>query len=168
MSIRGLVVDHITVQKPILDLFSPLVFDSFQGMVKPLGYITYTCQVRLFPFCTSIVSWSSRIHWLDLCRGVRPTLMSVQDMTLNNLMGRIQAWGSGEYEVPLHCHCSKVHFDPEWWHLIGSCWWVKLNCLTFRLCQKKGLMLNLIVRNRTVWSSNCVQTNDWCLIETIM
>ena len=40
---------------------------------------------------------------------------SVLDMTLNNLMVRFQqCWSFGEYGVPLHCHHSQVHSDPEW------------------------------------------------------
>ena len=61
------------------------------------------------------VSWGCRIHWLHLCRGVRPTLKSVLDMTLNNLMVRFQqCWSFGECGVPLHCHRSQVHSGPEW------------------------------------------------------
>ena len=36
------------------------------------------------------VGWDCRIHWLHLCRGVRPLPTSVLDMTLNNLMVRFQ------------------------------------------------------------------------------
>ena len=32
----------------------------------------------------------------------------------------------------------------------------------------KWLTLNQIVRNRTLWQFNCVQTNDWCLIELLV
>ena len=47
--------------------------------------------------------------------GVRPPLMSVQDMTLNNIMVRLQWWWRfGECRVPLHCHCTQVHSGPEW------------------------------------------------------
>ena len=61
------------------------------------------------------VSWGWRIHWLHLCRGVRHPLTSVLDMTLNNLMVRLQqCWSFGECGVPLHCHCSQVHSGPEW------------------------------------------------------
>ena len=54
------------------------------------------------------VSWGYRIHWLHLCRGVRPPpLTSVLDRTLINLMVRFQqCWSFGECGVPLHCHCS--------------------------------------------------------------
>ena len=73
-----------------------------------------------FPlFLTSLldcpVSWGCRIHWLYLCRGVRPPLTSVLDMTLNNLMVRFQqCWSLEECGVPLHCHRSQVHSGPEW------------------------------------------------------
>ena len=61
------------------------------------------------------VSWGCRIHWLHLCRGVRPPPTSVLDMTLNNLMVRFQQyWSFGECRVPLHCHSSQVHSGPEW------------------------------------------------------
>ena len=61
------------------------------------------------------VSWGCRIHWLHLYRWVRPPLMSVLDMTLNNLMVRFQqCWSFGECGVPLHCHRSQVHSGPEW------------------------------------------------------
>ena len=61
------------------------------------------------------VSWGCRIHWLQLCRGVRPPPTSVLDMTLNNLMVRFQqCWSFGECRVPLHCHRSQVHSGLEW------------------------------------------------------
>ena len=41
--------------------------------------------------------------------------MSFLDMTLNNLMVRFQqCWSFGECGVSLHCHCSQVHYGPEW------------------------------------------------------
>ena len=47
--------------------------------------------------------------------GKSPPLMSVQNMTLNNLMVGFQRCCSfGECRVPLHCHCSQVHPGPEW------------------------------------------------------
>ena len=51
----------------------------------------------------------------SLQRGKHP-LMSVLDMTLNNLMARLQPCRFGECGVPLHrhCHSSQVHSDPEW------------------------------------------------------
>ena len=64
--------------------------------------------------CTD--SWGCRIHrpTASLQRG-KPPPMSVLDMTLNNLMVRLQ-WcrGFGEYSAPLHCHCSQVHSGSEW------------------------------------------------------
>ena len=31
-----------------------------------------------------------------------------------HLVARFQLWNSGECGVPLHCHYSQVHSDPEW------------------------------------------------------
>ena len=63
------------------------------------------------------VGLGSRIHRLHLCREVRPlpTARSVLDMTLNNLMVRIQLCCRGfeEYRVTLYCHRSRVHSSPE-------------------------------------------------------
>ena len=66
---------------------------------------------KTFKNCVSLC----RIHWLHLCRGVRPPpITSVLDMTLNNLMVRFQqCWSFGECGVPLHCHRSQVHSGPE-------------------------------------------------------
>ena len=59
------------------------------------------------------VSWGCRIHWLHLCRRVRPPPNECPDMTLNNLIVRFQQrWSFGECGVPLHCHCSQVHSGP--------------------------------------------------------
>ena len=70
-------------------------------------------QLTLVWYCP--VGWSCRIRRLLLCRGVRPPLTSVLDMTLNNLMVRFQqCWSFGECGVPLHCHRSQVHSVPEW------------------------------------------------------
>ena len=58
-------------------------------------------------FCP--VDWGCRIHWLLLCKEVRPPPPPpIQvDMTLNNLMVRFQwCWNFGECGTPLHCHLS--------------------------------------------------------------
>ena len=61
------------------------------------------------------VSLGCRIHWLHLCRRVRPPPNEYPDMTLNNLMVRFQqCWGFWECGVPLYCHRSQVHSGPEW------------------------------------------------------
>ena len=74
----------------------------------------------------SRVDWDSRIHRLPLCRWVRqPSTTSVLDMTLNNLMAKLQAWRFGECGVLLHCYCSQVHLYQEWYHMIGSYLWIK-------------------------------------------
>ena len=38
---------------------------------------------------------------------------SVLYMTINHRMARLQPGRFGEWRVPLHCHCSQVHSDPE-------------------------------------------------------
>ena len=87
-----------------LSLFSFIFWDYYYS------YIILTSQIIACP-----VSWGCRIHWLHLCRGVRPPITSVLDMTLNNLMVRFQQyWSFGECGVPLHCHRSQVHSGPEW------------------------------------------------------
>ena len=53
--------------------------------------------------------------------GKMPT-MSVLDMTLNNLMGRLEFWECGE---PIHCHHSLVNSGPVWSQMLGSYLWVK-------------------------------------------
>ena len=64
------------------------------------------------------VGWGCRIHWLHICREVRPPpkkKTSVLVMTLNNLMVRFQqCWSFGECGVPLYCHYSQVHSGPAW------------------------------------------------------
>ena len=59
--------------------------------------VATACKISLFfhvilhntSFC--LFGWSCRIHWLHLCRGVRPPRpTSVLDMTLNNLMVRLK------------------------------------------------------------------------------
>ena len=65
----------------------------------------------------SIDSLDCRIHWLHLCRGVRPTPThptSVLDMTLNYLMVRLKPWRFEEYGEPLHSHYSLINSDMEW------------------------------------------------------
>ena len=71
--------------------------------------------VRLLVDCyVCPVGWGWRIHWLHLCRGVRPTPMSVLDMTIKNLMVRLKPWRFGDCGVPFQCHCSQLHSDREW------------------------------------------------------
>ena len=76
----------------------------------PQKYITFEL-VPTPPAVFCLVSWGCKIHQLHLCGGVRPSLTSVLDMTLNNLMVRFQqCWSFGECRVALHCHCFRVHF----------------------------------------------------------
>ena len=76
---------------------------------RKCGSRSWTCTILFHPFTGflfffqintyssrqwSPVGWSSRMHRLHLCRGVRPPPMSVLDMTLSNLMVRV---GNVEY-----------------------------------------------------------------------
>ena len=97
-----------------LFLFSPTlsVCSCFHWLCLSVCSCFHSLSLCLF-LCP--VSWGCRIHWLHLCRGVRPPLTSVLDMTLNNLMVRFQqCWSFEECRVPLHCHRSQVHSGPEW------------------------------------------------------
>ena len=42
------------------------------------------------------------------------------DMTLNNLMVKLQSWSFGKCGLPLYCYCFPVLSDPDWLHLIKS------------------------------------------------
>ena len=67
---------------------------------------------------------------VSLQRGkTTPPSTSVLDMTLNQLMVRLQSWSSGAYRVLLHCLYFQVHSDLEWQYLLGSHLWVKQNSL---------------------------------------
>ena len=102
-----------------------------------LSVTSLSNQLELIYLHTSIAVFFCRVKWFQLFqsnkynslpsqlglqntltaplkRGKTP-LMSVLDMTLNNLMVRIQqCWSFGECGVPLHCHCSRDHSGPEW------------------------------------------------------
>ena len=83
--------------------------------IELYGCRNIICIIREYLKTYCPVSWGCRIHWLHLCRGVRPPLTSVMDMALNNLMVRFQqCWSFEECGVPLHCHRSQVHSSPEW------------------------------------------------------
>ena len=115
----------ISLENPCLDLSfsktsfsccqlpSPGLHGLFDEVSNFMWYFVHFETVH-YPALSCPVSWDCRIHWLHLCRGVRPPLTSVLDMTLNNLMVRFQqCWSFGECGVPLHCHRSQVHSGPE-------------------------------------------------------
>ena len=97
--------------------------------LAPLVFITLMCTtgIRSYIWISQLleVGGGRRIHWLHLCRGVRPPSTSVLDTTLHCLMLKLQLWRVGECRVPLYCHHSQVHTGPEWLYLIGPYLWVK-------------------------------------------
>ena len=67
---------------------------------------------------------------------------SVLDMTLNNLMMRLQwCWRFGKCRAPLHCQCSQVHSD---FHMIESLlgWFMFTNHISNTYIYKPDLALN--------------------------
>ena len=68
-----------------------------------------------------------RRHWFHLYRGVTPTPGNKYPRYDSKLLLRVnlQSWSFGECGVPLHCHCSLIHFDIERYYLLGSHLWVK-------------------------------------------
>ena len=150
---------------PLLFLFISKDSGKVQCPVSPAFFLFFffLINLSLIPsflflvlflslFVWSQVDWDCSTHRLHLCRGLRlSTAKECPYMTQNNMMVRLQFKSFGEYGVLLYCHRSQVHSGPEWSYL-----WVKLNCLTFKLWVNKWLTLSWIVRNRTVWSFNCV------------
>ena len=103
--IRDLIVMGLALLRFFIAIWAWILFLLLSNCHKNPVLYRYDCPV----------GWGCRIHWLHLCRGIRSTLTSVLDMTLNNLMVRFQqCWSFGECGVPLHCHCSQVHSGPEW------------------------------------------------------
>ena len=86
--------------------------DNF-GIMFPICFIATITDARN-TICSA--GRDCRIHRLHLCSGIRPPLSptNVLDMTLNNLMMRIQwCWGFEEWGATLQCHCSQVHSGLE-------------------------------------------------------
>ena len=72
-----------------LDVRDDMIVDIFSQLRLVLMLVWHGAV--LFPQLSSCpVGWDCRIHWLHLCRGVRPHPTSVLDMTLNSLMMRSQ------------------------------------------------------------------------------
>ena len=82
-----------------------------------------------------------------------PHPANVLDMKLNNPMARFQPLRFGECWVSIHCHCAKVHSDPDWYHLIGSFLWIKWKKKQ-TMNANKWLMLNC---DFYIAQFNCVQ-----------
>ena len=79
-------ITGITISCMFNSFFSSLARSKYLSIFS-LSFIF----TSLFLFINSTlvlcpVRWGCRIHWLFLCRGVRPRPMSVMDMTRNNLM----------------------------------------------------------------------------------
>ena len=83
--------------------------------------IAVVWMVFILPLILEI-SWLEQWNTLtaSLQRDKTSPPMSVLDMTLSNLMVRLQRGKFEECGIPLHGHCSQVHSGPEWEHLIGS------------------------------------------------
>ena len=90
------------------------------------------------------VGWGCKIHWLHLCRGVRPPLTSVLYMTLNNLIVRFQwCWSFGDAEhlfIDIAPRSTVARNGSIWSRPIYGL--NRTNCI---------LMLNWIVWIRTAW-----------------
>ena len=106
----GFLHDHIKhgmIEHKFLYLWSKCQTNRSVLYIKISGaYYTQKLKINL---SSCPVGWGCRIHQLHLCRGVRPpSLMSVLDRTLNNLMARLQPWIFGECGVYLNGHRSQV------------------------------------------------------------
>ena len=109
----------------------------------------FTFKSELWP-----VGWGYRIHWLFLCRGVRPHQW-ISDGEVPVMLERWEIWSTSSLQSLPGLLWSEV-VTP-----IGSYLWVKENCLkfkqcslTFRLSVNKRLIVNWMVWNRTVCSFN--------------
>ena len=72
-------------------------------------HLTYWMENSIIAYCP--ISWSCRIYWLLLCRGVR----WVSWYDTKQSYGKIPiSWSFGEYRVLLHCNHSQVYSGPEW------------------------------------------------------
>ena len=89
-----------------------------------LNYLKYNCFHIDIVYCP--VDWGCRIHQLHLCRGVILPPNECPGYDTKQSDGEVpvmlELWECG---ISLHCHCSQVHSDPEWWHLKGTYLWVK-------------------------------------------
>ena len=102
----------------------------FDSNLKTLGSVPYIFGITatlncfavwyVFSLFLRLPRWLRRgcsIHQLHFCRVIRRHLI----MTLKNMKVHLQkCWSFGECRVPRHCYRSKVHTEPEWYHLTGK------------------------------------------------
>ena len=84
---------------------------SFYFFTKQIFFNIFTVDhsFNSVPNYLCPVGLGCRIHWLLLCRGVRPR------PSHNECLGYDTKQSDGEVlAVPLHCHRSQVHSAPEW------------------------------------------------------
>ena len=95
---------------------------DFRSKFKNFELVCNVCVFFVFHVYIQYI-WPQNTLTASLYCGKTPPT-SVLDMTLNNLMVRLHyCWIFGECWVPPQCHCSQVHSDPEWLHLIDL--WIK-------------------------------------------
>ena len=96
----------------------------------------FSCHLIFFPYCNWLHSFLSlfcnfvfrqhNIHIISVhsvgavgytnciqAEGLSPPLTNVLDMTLNNLIVRLQSWSFRECWVHFHCHCFQAHSGPD-------------------------------------------------------
>ena len=130
------------------------VLDMMLNCISLLGFCSSECGVllklALLSGCT--VSWDCRMHWLHLCRGVRPfpnkcpvynTKLSDDEVSI-----MLKLWGM--WSTPSLPSLP----GPLWSRVVApdrflSMGQIELNCV---------LMLNWIVWNRTILTFDCVWT----------
>ena len=139
-----------------------------------LGPLANTLLTRQWAVLTEIgfspVGWGCRIHRLHLCTGVRPPPLN-----------ECPVYDTKQYdgEAPVLLELWEMRNTLSLQSLPGSLWsgvvapgrilvMSQIQLFDIYMCTNKWLIQNLIVWNRTVWSFNCVLTNEWFLIELLV
>ena len=94
--------------------FAIFFYFILQVTIKTALHLQYNpscCIIWSHLSVSSPIDWGSRMHWVHLCKRLRPT-KSVLNVTLNHLMVRLQSWSFEVYGVSLNCHHSQAHPDP--------------------------------------------------------